>query len=324
MISKVMEEPENKIRLGISSCLAGEKVRYDGGHRWEPFLTETLGKYVEFVPVCPEVAGGLGAPREPMRLVGSLEAPRLVALRTGRDLTGTMEACARRLVGDLEGEGLWGFILKSRSPSCGRAGVKVYGAKGPAVRTGVGIFARIFMERFPLLPVEDEAGLHDPRARENFVEAIFVLRRWRVMVSQEPSRGALAEFHTRHKLLLLAHSPGHYRALGKLVAGGPETALGELYARYQTLLLEALHLKTTVKKNANVLYHLLGYFKKELAPDEKQELLEIIGNYRREYVPLIVPVTLINHYVRKYGQVYLQGQYYLNPHPLELKLRYHV
>ena len=319
-----MDESETKIRLGISSCLLGEKVRYDGGHRWEPFITDTLGQFVEFVPVCPEVACGLGVPREAMRLVGSPAAPRLVTIRTGQDLTEAMAACARRLVWDLEGKGLCGFIFKSGSPSSGMERVKVYGEKGVPVSKGVGIFARIFMEQFPLLPVENEGRLHDPKLRENFIEAIFVLKRWRVVLNQKAGRGRLVDFHTRHKLLVLAHSPAHYRALGRLVAGTPETPIKELYAGYQTQLLEALRLKTTVKKNADVLYHLMGYFKKQLSPDEKQELLEIIDHYRREYVPLIVPVTLINHYVRKYDQPYLQSQYYLNPHPLELKLRNHV
>ena len=321
---EVMDEPEIKIKLGISSCLLGEKVRYDGGHRCERFITDTLGQFVEFVPVCPEVACGLGVPREAMRLVGSPEAPRLVTWRTGRDLTEAMAACARRLVRDLEGEELCGFIFKSGSPSSGMERVKVYGGKGVPVSKGLGIFARIFMAHFPLLPVEDEGRLHDPKLRENFIEAIFVLKRWRMVLKEKPGRGRLVDFHTRHKLMLLAHSPVHYRALGQLVAGSPEAPITELYAAYQTQLLGALRLKTTVKKNADVLYHLMGYFKKQLSPDEKQELLEIIDHYRRENVPLIVPVTLINHYVRKYDQPYLQSQYYLNPHPLELKLRNHV
>lgn len=313
-----------KIKLGISSCLLGEKVRYDGGHKWDRFLTDTLGKFVEFVPVCPEVECGLGVPREAMRLEGDRQAPRLVSSRTRVDHTERMEAWARRRVVELEQEGLSGFIFKSGSPSSGLERVKVYDAQGVPAKTGVGLFARAFREHFPLLPVEDEGRLHDPRLRENFIEAIFVLTRWREVRSERPSRGQLVDFHTRHKLLLLSHSPPHYREVGRLVARASELPLPDLYARYQTLLLLALGRKTTVKKNVNVLQHLLGFFKQQLSPDEKQELLELIENYRQEYVPLIVPVTLINHYVRKYDQAYLKSQYYLNPHPLELKLRNHA
>jgi uncharacterized protein YbgA (DUF1722 family)/uncharacterized protein YbbK (DUF523 family) len=313
-----------KIKLGISSCLLGEKVRYDGGHKWDRFLTDTLGKFVEFVPVCPEVECGLGVPREAMRLEGDLQAPRLVTSRTRVDHTDRMQAWARRRVVELEQEGLSGFIFKSGSPSSGLERVKVYDAQGVPAKTGVGLFARAFLEHFPLLPVEDEGRLHDPRLRENFIEAIFVLKRWREVRGERPSRGQLVDFHTRHKLLLLSHSPLHYREVGRLVARASELPLPDLYARYQTLLLLALGRKTTVKKNVNVLQHLLGFFKQQLSPDEKQELLEVIENYRQEYVPLIVPVTLINHYVRKYDQAYLKSQYYLNPHPLELKLRNHA
>lgn len=313
-----------KIKLGISSCLLGEKVRYDGGHKWDRFLTDTLGKFVEFVPVCPEVECGLGVPREAMRLEGDPAAPRLVTVRTGVDHTERMTAWTRRRVRELEAEGLCGFIFKSGSPSSGLERVKVYNAQGVPAKTGVGLFARAFLEHFPLLPVEDEGRLHDPRLRENFIEAIFVLKRWREVRAGKPGRGKLVDFHTRHKLFLLSHSPPHYREMGRLVARASELPLPDLSARYQTLLLEALRRKTTVKKNANVLQHLLGFFKKQLSPDEKQELLEIVENYRQEYVPLIVPLTLVNHYVRKYDQAYLKSQYYLNPHPLELKLRNHA
>jgi uncharacterized protein YbgA (DUF1722 family)/uncharacterized protein YbbK (DUF523 family) len=313
-----------KIKLGISFCLLGEKVRYDGGHKWDRFLTDTLGKFVEFVPVCPEVECGLGVPREAMRLEGDRQAPRLVTSRTRVDHTERMQAWARRRVVELEQEGLSGFIFKSGSPSSGLERVKVYDAQGVSAKTGVGLFARAFLEHFPLLPVEDEGRLHDPRRRENFIEAIFVLKRWREVRGEKPSRGQLVDFHTRHKLLLLSHSPPHYREMGRLVAQPLELPLPDLYARYQTLLLLALGRKTTVKKNVNVLQHLLGFFKQQLSPDEKQELLEVIENYRQEYVPLIVPVTLVNHYVRKYDQAYLKSQYYLNPHPLELKLRNHA
>ncbi len=313
-----------EIKLGISSCLLGEKVRYDGGHRWDRFLTDTLGRYVEFVPVCPEVESGLAVPREPMHLVGDLAQPRLLTVRTGIDHTERLVSWAQKRVEELAAQDLCGFIFKSKSPSSGMERVKVYDNQGVPAPKGVGLFARIFMERFPLLPVADEGRLHDPALRENFIERLFAYQRWRELLAQDAGSGALVAFHTRHQLLILAHSPRHYREMGQLVARAGETPVNELYAGYQTLLLAALRLKATPKKNANVLYHLLGYFKKQLTGDEKQELLEVIDAYRREYVPLVVPVTLINHYVRQYNQPYLKEQYYLNPHPLELKLRNHA
>jgi uncharacterized protein YbgA (DUF1722 family) len=195
---------------------------------------------------------------------------------------------------------------------------------GVPKKEGVGIFARVFMEHFPLLPVEEEGRLHDPRLRENFIEAVFTFRRWRDCRKEGLDAGRLVDFHTRHKLLLMAHSVEHYRRMGKLVAEAGKRPLSELFEEYQRLLMEAMRLKATVSKNSNVLMHAMGYFKKDLSPDEKQELLEVIGNYRKGHVPLLVPVTLVNHYVRKYDEPYLKRQHYLNPHPLELQLRNHV
>jgi uncharacterized protein YbgA (DUF1722 family)/uncharacterized protein YbbK (DUF523 family) len=315
---------DNKIRLGISSCLLGENVRFDGGHKLDPFLTDTLGQYVEYVPVCPEVECGFGIPRESFRLVGDPGNPRLVTTRTHVDHTERMHQWARRRVQELEKEELCGYIFKSGSPSSGMERVKVYDRNGVPAKVGVGIFARIFMEHFPLLPVEEEGRLHDPKLRENFIERIFTLKRWRETTAQKQSLGILVDFHTRHKLLILSHSTETHRAMGKLVAEGKEIPLKTLYEKYQTLLMQALQLITTAKKNANVLQHMLGYFKDRLSPDEKQEVLEIIDQYRQGLFPLIVPLTLMNHYVRKYDQPYLKEQYYLNPHPVELQLRNHV
>jgi len=313
-----------KIRLGISTCLLGENVRYDGGHKLDRFLTDTLGQYVEYVPVCPEVECGLPVPRESMHLEGDHESPRLVTLRTKQDMTERMVSWAKSRVVELEKEGLCGFIFKSDSPSSGMERVGVYNEKGMPVKKGVGMFAGIFMEHYPLLPVEDEGRLHDPKLRENFVERIFTLKRWREVLAKKESRGNLVDFHTQHKLLILSHSPKHYQIMGKLVAQAKNIPLKNLYQQYQNILMEALQLKTTPKKNANVLMHMMGYFKEQLSSDEKKELLEVIDHYRQEYIPLIVPMTLINHYVRKYDQPYLKEQVYLNPHPLELQLRNHV
>lgn len=231
---------------------------------------------------------------------------------------------AIRRVDELEREDLCGFIFKSDSPSSGMERVKVYGEEGMPVKSGVGIFARIFMQHFPLLPAEDEGRLHDPELRENFIERIFALKRWREAIHTKKSRGCLVEFHTSHKLQILAHSIRHYQLMGKLVADQKSLALRELYFRYESLFMETLKLNATLGKNANVLQHMMGYFKELLTSGEKQELLEIIRNYQQGYVPFVVPVALINHYVRKYDQPYLRHQVYLHPHPVELQLRNHV
>ena len=313
-----------KIKLGISACLLGENVRYDGGHKLDRFLIDTLGQYVEYVPVCPEVECGLPIPREAMHLEGNPDSPRLVTTRTKQDMTDRMVKWARKRVVELEKEDLCGFTFKSNSPSSGMERVRVYNEKGFPIKKGVGMFAKIFMEHFPLLPVEDEGRLHNPKLRESFIERIFTLKRWREVLRKKESRGGIVDFHTKHKLLILSHGTKYYHAMGKLVAMAKDLALKELYQQYQTLLMESLELKTTPKKNANVFQHMMGYFKEQLSSDEKQELLEVIDHYRKGYIPLIVPITLINHYVRKYDQPYLKQQVYLNPHPLELQLRNHV
>jgi len=312
------------IRLGISTCLLGEPVRYDGGHKRDRFITDTLGQYVEFVPVCPETECGLGVPRESMRLEGDPASPRLITSRTRVDQTERMVAWAEKRLKELEQEDLCGFIFKSDSPSSGMERVRVYSDKGMPERKGVGIFARMFMERFSRLPVEEEGRLHDPKLRENFIESIFALKRWRDLLKDHPTRGKLVAFHTEHKLLILSHSPKHNQLMGKLVAEAKELPPAKLYGEYERLFVAALRVKTTVKKNTNVLQHMMGYFKKELSADEKQELLEVINGYHEGLAPLVVPITLLKHYVRKYDQPYLKEQVYLNPHPVELQLRNHV
>ena len=315
---------EAKFRVGISSCLLGNPVRWNAGHKRDTYLTHTLGRFVAYVPVCPEVEVGLGVPREPMRLVGEPENPRLITIKTQKDLTDRMVRWAKTRVRALEKEHLCGFIFKSDSPSSGMVRVKVYNEKGMPRKLGVGIFAREFMNYFPLIPVADDGRLHNPQIRENFILQIFSMKRWRDCLWRGQGLRGLVDFHTRHKLLIMSQSQKHYRSMGRLVAEGKTLPIQALYQQYQVLLMEALKLQTTIKKNFNVLQHLLGYFKKQLSPDEKQELLEIFDHYRRDLVPLIVPITMINHYVRKYDQAYLKQQIYLNPHPQELKLRTHV
>lgn len=312
-----------KIKIGISRCLLGDKVRYDGGHKHDRYITDTLGQYFEWVPVCPEVECGLPVPREAMRLVGNPDSPRLLTIRTGIDHTEGMQKWAGERIAGLEKEGLCGFIFKSRSPSSGMQGVKVYTESGMPSRKGVGIFAAAFMKHFSLLPAEDDGRLNDTRLRENFIERVFVFKRWQEFIGNGGSAKDLINFHTEHKLLMLAHSPKHVTALGRYVAD-PKTYAGKLNEAYMDTMSECLRLLPTAKKHTNVLHHIMGYFKKTLSTDEKQELLEIIENYYKGLIPLIVPVTLLKHYVRKYGETYLKRQYYLNPHPLELMLRNHV
>ena len=314
---------ETKFRIGISSCLLGNEVRWNSGHKLDKYLAHTLGQFVEYVPVCPEVEAGFGVPRESFRLVGDPDSPRLVTFKSKTDHTDRMLTWTQKRVRELEKEELCGFIFKSDSPSSGMIRVKVYNEKGMPHKIGIGMFARAFMEHFPLIPVEDDGRLNDPIIRENFILQIFTMKRWRDNLARKRSIGSLVDFHTRNKLLMLSHSPKHYRLMGKLVAEGKKMPLADLYDQYQLLLMEALKLKTTIRKNINVLQHLMGYFKKQLSGDEKQELLEAFDQYRSEYLPLIVPITLINHYVRKYDQPYLKQQTYLNPHPVELKLRTH-
>jgi len=317
-------EDTDTIKIGISTCLLGESVRYNGGHQHDRFLTDTLGQFVTYVPVCPEVECGLPIPRESMRLVGDAHHTRLMTLKTKIDHTERMKTWAKTRLRKLEKEKLCGFIFKKNSPSSGLHKVKVYNEQGVPGRVGTGIWARAFTEYFPLIPVEEEGRLNDPKLRENFIEQIFAMKHW-CNIFEKPNRiGTLIDFHTRNKLLLLSHSPKIYREMGKLVAGGKQLTTGKLYRQYETLFVKCLRLKTTIKKNINVLQHMMGFFKNQLTGDEKQELLEIMDNYRDEQVPLIVPVTLFNHYVRKYKQPYLKNQTYLNPHPIELKLRNHV
>lgn len=312
------------IRLGISRCLLGDKVRYDGGHKLAAFLSETFGKFVEWVPVCPEVEAGLGIPREAMQLVGSVRAPRLMTIGTQKELTTALVEFSARRARELRGERLDGFIFKKDSPSCGVSRVRIYNEHGMPHRKGVGLFAQAFMDQFPLIPVEDEGRLNDPALRENFVERVFCYHRWKMMNQSRMSRGALAEFHKQHKFLLLAHSRPHYQKLGRLVADSKTYALTDLLWEYGTLFMDALKNKATVRKHVNVLQHLTGYFKKHLSGQQRQELVEVIQDYHHGLTPLIVPLTLIVHYVRLHQISYLLDQVYLNPHPKELMLRNHV
>jgi uncharacterized protein YbgA (DUF1722 family)/uncharacterized protein YbbK (DUF523 family) len=315
---------KEKIKLGISACLLGQNVRYDGGHSRDPFITETLAEYIDFIPVCPEIEYGFPVPRETLKLVGDPKSPRLMTTYTKKDHTDAMRQWAARKLKELEKLDLWGFIFKSKSPSSGMERVKVYNEKGVPVSLGVGVFAAAFMEHFPLLPVEDEGRLHDPALRENFIESVFTLKRWRDVLNGNPKSKDLIEFHARHKLLFMAHSQNNLRSMGELIAEIKNYELKPFRTQYQELLVKILKVKPTVSKHVNALMQAFGYFKKLITPDEKQEILETIESFKAGAVPLIVPVTLLNHYIRQYDRAYLKDQYYFNPHPIELLLRNHA
>lgn len=312
------------IRIGVSSCLLGQEVRYDGGHKRDDFLTDTFGRFVEWVPVCPEVEAGFGTPREPMQLVDGNGGLRLVTVRTRRDVTDQLARYASRRVEELTRQDLSGYVLKKDSPSCGLDSVKVHGGSALPRRSGTGLFAAALRQRYPLLPIEDEGRLSDPGLRENFVERVFAYRRVRDLFAARWTHADLVAFHTAHKLMLMAHSTRIYRMLGQLVAQSRSLAPRELETRYFEGFMTALAIVATPRRHTNVLQHMAGYFKTQLDRDEKAELAGSIEDYRTGLVPLVVPMTLIRHHVRRHRVSYLSEQVYLDPHPRELMLRNHA
>jgi uncharacterized protein YbgA (DUF1722 family)/uncharacterized protein YbbK (DUF523 family) len=310
------------IRLGVSACLLGEKVRFDANHKLDTYIRDTLGQYFEFVPVCPEVAIGLGVPRPTIRLVGDPARPRAVGvLDPGRDVTEALENYGRRMAQELPP--LAGYLLKSKSPSCGMERVKVSQDKG-VPKLGRGLYAAALMAGRPPLPVEEEGRLGDPVLRENFIERVFCYHRWQQLEAQGLTPARLVDFHARHKLVLMSHGAEYYHALGRLVAQAGSTPIAALAQEYIHGFMAALARPATRKRHTNVLQHLMGYLKKQLDSADKAELLEIIEAYRLGEVPLIVPVTLLNHHFRRHPDEYVAQQVYLAPHPRELMLRNHI
>jgi uncharacterized protein YbgA (DUF1722 family)/uncharacterized protein YbbK (DUF523 family) len=317
-------KPADRPRIGISACLLGDEVRFDGGHKRDPFLTETLTPHVEWVRVCPEVEVGMGTPREALRLVRAAgNDVRMLTTKTGVDHTDSMNAWAGRRVRELEREDLSGYVLKSKSPSCGMERVKVFAIKGGAERSGRGLFAEVLMRHFPCLPVEEEGRLCDPRLRENFIERVFAYQRLRRFFCGRWTPGGLVAFHTAHKMTLLSHSTAAYGALGRLVAQ-QDRSRAALRDEYERGFMEALACLATPRRHTNVLMHMAGHLKKLLDGESKAELLACIEEYRLGLVPLVVPLTLLRHYVRRHNVSYLAGQTYLEPHPRELMLRNRV
>lgn len=319
------EEPERRpLRVGVSACLLGERVRWDGGHKRDRFLVDLLGKFVEFVPVCPEQGMGLSTPRETLRLAGDVDDPRLVFGKTGADQTERMRAFAKCEVERLAQLDLCGYVLKSDSPSCGMERVRVWSEHGMPLKRGVGLFARALMEHLPLLPVEEEGRLNDAQLRETFIERLFAYRRWRDLCECGVTPGRLVDFHRVHKYLLLAHSPEHYASLGRLVARGKSLSRADLRDAYGTGYMDAMSRKATRGRHYNVLQHMAGYFKRGLDSAGVSEVHRTLDDYSVGLVPLIVPLTLIAHHVRVLAIGYLADQIYLAPHPKELMLRNHV
>ncbi len=312
------------IRIGVSRCLLGEEVRYDGGHKRDRFVTDVLGRHVEWVPICPEVEAGLGTPREAMRLVGEASQPRLVTITTARDMTKPLALFTGRKLASLEGAELCGYIFKKDSPSCGIARVRIFNRHGMPSRNGVGLFAQAFLERFPSVPVEEEGRLCDPVLRDNFIERVFCYHRWRELARGPVTRNDIVRFHTAHKYLLLAHSREQYQQLGRLVAKADRYRPKDLLERYGVLFMDALAVTATRRKHVNVLQHLIGHMKERLTKMERGELDDVMEDYREGLVPLVVPLTLVKHHAVRHGITYLRDQVYLNPHPKELKLRNHV
>jgi uncharacterized protein YbgA (DUF1722 family)/uncharacterized protein YbbK (DUF523 family) len=325
--AKALCATDEPIRIGVSSCLLGAQVRFDGGHKRNDFLVESLGNFVEFVPICPEMEIGLGVPRETLRLVRESDAAnsnRLVANKTGIDLTDRMNSYAERRVAALAKEKLCGYVLKKDSPSCGMERVPVYGSSGMPARHGSGLFAAALIRRYPSLPVEEEGRLSDPHLRENFVERVFAYGRLRSFFSSRWTLGGLVQFHTAHKLTLMAHSPKIYNELGRFVGDARRLDRATISKCYEREFMEALKRLATAARHANVLQHMQGYLRRHLEQASRQELVQLIDDYRMGLVPLAVPITLFRHYVRKFDLAYLRGQVYLEPHPKELMLRNHV
>jgi uncharacterized protein YbgA (DUF1722 family)/uncharacterized protein YbbK (DUF523 family) len=312
------------LRVGVSTCLLGEEVRFDGGHKRDRFLTDVLAEHFSFVPVCPEVEAGMGIPREPVRLVSVDGEHRMVGVKSRNDHTDSMVRYARRRVREIARLDLDGYVLKKGSPSCGMERVKVYTEAGMPSTSSAGLFARELMEQLPLLPVEEEGRLCDARLRENFIVRVFAYRRQRALFAGRFSRGALVAFHAREKLLVLAHSPKAEKELGRLVADAKSLGNAAVARAYPEIFMRALARPASPARHTNVLQHMLGHFKKRLGSEERARLAASIEDYRQGLVPLVVPITLFRHYVELLDIGYLADQTYLAPHPRELMLRNHV
>ncbi|MGA7800994.1 MAG: DUF523 and DUF1722 domain-containing protein [Gammaproteobacteria bacterium] len=312
---------ERAIRIGVSSCLLGERVRYDSRHKHDAYITGTLGRYFELVAVCPEVAVGLGVPRPPIHLVGDVQRPRACGVDdAGIDVTDALRDFGRHTAAALAD--ISGYLFKSRSPSCGMAQVTVHSTgSGRTSDNGVGIYAREIMNAQPLLPVEEEQRLGDPERRDSFLERVFAYRRWQECTDAGLTGAALVDFHTAHRLSIMAHGTEHCRALDRVIARIGDAKLEPLAGEYITLFMAALKHRATRRRHVVVFRHLLGYLRPDLDNGDKQELLMLIEAYRQGHVPRLVPLTLFRHHFRRHPHPHTRRQLYLNPPPDELRLR---
>lgn len=316
-------EPVIKIPLGISSCLLGEEVRYDGGHKHNAYITQSLGDFFTFIPFCPELAIGMTVPRPPIQLREINHEIRVVGVKDNNiDKTAALLKYGQEVAG--KNKQLCGYIFKKDSPSCGMERVKVYGETGMPDRKGRGLYAAGFIAQQPALPVEEEGRLMDPRLRENFIERVFIYSRWQDYQTEGMTPAKLVDFHTRHKFIIQTHDEVVYRELGRLVSHLGNADIQEIADKYLLQLMTALKRIATTKTHTNVLMHIMGFLKSHLDSHDKKELLDVLDEYRLGRVPLIVPITLIKHYLRIYPDDYINQQFYLNPHPAELMLRNHI
>ncbi len=311
----------SKLLIGVSSCLLGNRVRYDGNHRLDCYITETLGNFFQYIHFCPEVECGLGVPRETMQLVGTPASAHLLTTKTRIDHTERLKRWTEKTLNSLASENLCGYIFKTKSPSCAMVDAKVFSTENSSVERGPGLFAAAFTKRFPLIPTIDEGRLHNEQLRENFIEKVCVLTRWHHYLKNDPNCLNLIRFHEHHKYLIMSHSPKKQQTLGNMLADCGQIFSSQLQDEYIKQLMETLSLTATVKKHTNVLQHIAGYLKKQLSSDQKKELQEIIENYQRGLLPLTAPLTLLKHYVRLFNEPFLSQQIYLNAHPAELMLR---
>ena len=315
------QQPDNRINVGISSCLLGEEVRYNGGHKHSPLCTRDLSRYFDFISVCPEVSVGLGIPRKPIRLVGAPSDPDVVGVdNPSLNVTQQLKEFGREKAAELNN--LCGYIFIKGSPSCGLFRVKVYNDKGfPQEEMGRGVYARVITDTYPLLPVEEAGRLQDAVLRENFITRVFAYSNWHAMKAGGLSARKLIDFHSSYKYTLMANNPQSYTSLGRLLADAGKQDAEKLGEQYFAGLMESLERKASRKSNTNVLMHLQGYLKKELGSREKAKLSETIEQYRNGIVPLIVPVTLLRHYFHVYPNDYIDRQTFLQPYPDDLSLR---
>ncbi len=309
------------MKIGVSSCLMGIKCRYDGCSNKDDFILDELSEYFEFESYCPEDPV-FGTPRDTIRLVEVDKDIRVLVSKTAEDVTQKLRQSSQKFAQKAASDDLCGFILKSKSPTCGLERVKVYQQKeAPSEKKGVGLFAQELKNTFKYLPIEEEGRLNDPWLKENFLMQVFAYGDLKEFLKNVTSPNELVEFHTSYKYLILAKSEHSYKTLGNIVANNPKRELHEQLKLYEEEFLKAISEKSTINKTYNVLLHITGYFKKLITKEEKEHILNACNEYKNEYIPLIAVTKIINLYVARFDQSYLAKQKFLHPYPKELGLR---